>query len=329
MNRDLISIIVPVYNVEPYLDRCINSIVSQTYSNLEIILVEDGATDNSGKICDEWEKKDDRIKVIHKENGGLSDARNVGIENAKGDYIAFVDSDDFVKNNMYEVLLKNLKTYHADVSVCSAFDFLDNDDMENCQQDDIKLEYYENEDVFKKLFSKDIGKAVVAWNKLYVKKVFERDLRFSKGKFHEDVFFAHRMLGAIHSIVYTNQKLYYYYVRQGSISNTFNIKRLDELDGMYDRMIFFQQDRFKNTEYPVLSFLAYHDKLIRYYCYLKFYNEKKVYISNMKDIKQKFDSNYNKILESCTSKKKRLKYIFFKKLPNVFYHFNKNRFIKK
>lgn len=103
--NDLISIVVPIYNVQDYLERCIQSLISQTYKNIEIILVDDGATDNSGKLCDEYLKKDERIKVIHKENGGLSDARNVGKENANGKYIAFIDSDDYIRTKFYRNLV--------------------------------------------------------------------------------------------------------------------------------------------------------------------------------------------------------------------------------
>ena len=106
-----ISVIVPVYNVEQYLERCVDSIINQTYTNLEIILVNDGSTDNSGKLCDELAKKDERIRVIHKENGGLSDARNRGIDEAESDLVGFIDSDDYIDSDMYEVLLKNLICY--------------------------------------------------------------------------------------------------------------------------------------------------------------------------------------------------------------------------
>ena len=116
--QDLISIVVPIYNVEKYLEKCINSIIIQTYKNIEIILVNDGSTDSSGKICDIYLKKDKRIKVIHKKNGGLSDARNVGIENAKGKYIAFIDSDDFIDSDFIEILYNLIIEYNADVSCC-------------------------------------------------------------------------------------------------------------------------------------------------------------------------------------------------------------------
>ena len=118
-NNPKISVIVPVYKVEKYLDKCVESIVNQTYKNLEIILVDDGSPDNCPAMCDEWAEKDERIRVIHKENGGLADARNAGMDIATGDYIGFVDSDDWIEPNMYEVLLKNALKYDADISTIS------------------------------------------------------------------------------------------------------------------------------------------------------------------------------------------------------------------
>ncbi len=122
----LISVIVPVYNVEKYLDRCVESIVTQTYKNLEIILVDDGSRDNSGIICDNWAKKDSRIKVYHKQNSGAGDTRNYGVEKAIGKYIAFVDSDDVIAENYFEVLYNNLLQNSADISCCDYFEFEEN-----------------------------------------------------------------------------------------------------------------------------------------------------------------------------------------------------------
>ena len=115
----LISIIIPVYNVEKYLDKCINSVLMQTYKNIEILLINDGSTDSSGQICESYAKKDSRIKVIHKENGGLSDARNVGIEHSTGSYIMFVDSDDYIDCNMASVLYNLLNSTNSDMAICN------------------------------------------------------------------------------------------------------------------------------------------------------------------------------------------------------------------
>lgn len=121
MKEDLISIIVPVYKVENYLSKCLDSMICQTYKNIEIILVDDGSPDNSGKICDDYAKKDSRIKVIHKENGGLSDARNAGLKIATGKYIGFVDSDDYISVEMYEKLYNQAKKEDADIACCNYY----------------------------------------------------------------------------------------------------------------------------------------------------------------------------------------------------------------
>lgn len=122
----MISIIIPVYNVEQYLDKCLQSVINQTYQDIEIILVDDGSSDSSGILCDKWKEKDSRIKVIHKSNGGLSNARNVGIEQANGEYLMFIDSDDIVANDLCKVLFEMLKNNHADISICNATHIFNN-----------------------------------------------------------------------------------------------------------------------------------------------------------------------------------------------------------
>lgn len=167
MTSPLISIIVPVYNVEKYLDRCVESIVSQTYKNLEIILVDDGSPDNCPALCEEWAEKDRRIKVIHKKNGGVSSARNAGVEGAKGDYIAFVDSDDYIEQGAYEFMINSAVKDDSDILVCSYF--ADNTDDENT---DNALWDVPQSDALSKIACGDY-KYGVLWNKLYKKSVAE------------------------------------------------------------------------------------------------------------------------------------------------------------
>ncbi|MGN0527797.1 MAG: glycosyltransferase family 2 protein [Eubacterium sp.] len=164
---DLISVIIPVYKVEKYLDRCVESIVNQTYKNLEIILVDDGSPDNCPALCDEWAEKDRRIKVIHKENGGVSSARNAGVEGAKGDYIAFVDSDDYIEQGAYEFMINSAVKDDSDILVCSYF--ADNTDDENT---DNALWDVSQSDALSKIACGDY-KYGVLWNKLYKKSVAE------------------------------------------------------------------------------------------------------------------------------------------------------------
>ena len=158
----LISIIVPVYDVEPYLRKCIDSILIQSYRDLEIILVDDGSPDNCGAICDEYAEKDKRIKVIHKKNGGLSDARNAGLDIATGEYIGFVDSDDWVMPDMYEYLYKAVKEYDADMSVCGYYDYWGKTISGRYCQD---IQVYKGQEGIKALLDLKFGNYV--WNKLY------------------------------------------------------------------------------------------------------------------------------------------------------------------
>lgn len=213
MQEALISVIVPVYKVEKYLKPCVDSILNQTYKNLEIILVDDGSPDNCPKICDEFIEKDNRIKVIHKENGGLSDARNAGIDIATGEYLAFVDSDDYIDSCMYERLLEKLIENNADVAMCYAKNIYDDDcDFYDVEQKEIDI--YDSNDIFKALFKKELNN--FAWNKLYKKSLFS-EIRYPKGKIYEDLFTTYRIFGLCERAVLDRTQMYYYRVRSESI----------------------------------------------------------------------------------------------------------------
>lgn len=259
-NNILVSVVVPVYNVEKYLSRCIDSISRQSYSNLQIILVDDGSKDNSAVICDEYSKKDTRISVIHKTNGGLSDARNVGIDNAKGDYICFIDSDDFVRETYVEDLLNAILKYNADIAVClfekgNSDKF--NDVVENKQQNEIILN---NIGAVDKLYDEVLNVSmVVAWNKLYSKNLFYK-IRFPVGKVHEDEFTTPKLLFGANKIVIINKKDYYYFQSPNSIMRSeFNINRFDALLALENRMQFFQSsgldDLYNKTVYSYFNLI--------------------------------------------------------------------------
>ena len=222
-----ISVIVPVYNVEQYLERCVDSIINQTYTNLEIILVNDGSTDNSGKLCDELAKKDERIRVIHKENGGLSDARNRGIEEAESDLVGFIDSDDYIDNDMYEILLKNLNNTDADLSMCALYDVYNNTpEAQVTNKETWKLS---SEQAIKMVMEAKIL-SVTAVNKLYRKSLFS-DLKFEVGKIAEDAFIMVKLLDKCEKIVATNKKKYYYVHRENSITTQkFSTKFLNVIE---------------------------------------------------------------------------------------------------
>ncbi len=238
----LISIIVPVYKVEEYLNKCIDSILNQAYKNLEVILVDDGSPDRCGEICDEYAQKDDRVRVVHKQNGGLSDARNAGIDAATGEYLMFVDSDDYIHPEMAAKLYEALARDEADMALCN-FLYVDENGEKTDEENDnspIKDEVLTRDEAFcKALRSYKKWYYVVAWNKLYKKEIF-KTLRFPYGKVHEDEFVIHKVLGACAKISCISDPLYYYVQRTGSImSAEYSVKRLDIVEAFFDRTEFF------------------------------------------------------------------------------------------
>lgn len=218
MAHDIISVIIPIYNVQQYLDRCVKSVADQTYSHLEIILVDDGSPDDCGRMCDDWARRDGRIKVIHKENGGLSDARNAGIDAAKGDYIMFVDSDDYIAPDMVQRLYDALTGASADMSLCNLLYVDENGNPlpERNANSPIRDEVISGDEALQKLSLPQNHYYVVAWNKLYRRLLF-RGIRFPKGKIHEDEFTAHHLLGQCTRIACVAEPCYFYVQRSGSI----------------------------------------------------------------------------------------------------------------
>ena len=226
----VISIIIPVYNVEKYLIRCIQSVTKQTFSDLEIILVDDGSTDSSGKICDNFKQTDDRIKVIHKENGGLSSARNAGLRIATGDYIGFVDSDDWITPDMYEYLYGLIAKYDADLVSC---DYVLADDRTVIKS---KKRYCEsvfdrNKAIYNYLLFGIIKRKsdYSVWKKLYKKKCFNSTI-FPEGKLYEDMATNLEILQKCECYVSSSKPCYYYYQDSSSITRKkVSLKHLDLL----------------------------------------------------------------------------------------------------
>lgn len=252
----MVSVIVPVYNVEQYLEKCIDSIRRQTYRDLEIILVDDGTPDDSGVLCDVYAKLDDRIKVIHKENGGLSDARNAGLDVAQGKYIAFVDGDDFIHPRMYETMVHMIETEQSDMALCE-FQQVDKDAEidETIQVITESPEFFTGRRMQALYFQQQYDKMmVVAWNKLYKATMFE-EIRFPVGMSHEDEFTTFLLTYPCKKVSYTPTPFYYYVTRKDSIMGGFNSKRFDLFES-YIYRIFYYAD---NKEYLFL------EKFIRRY----------------------------------------------------------------
>lgn len=221
VRNDLISIIIPVYKVEKYLDRCVNSVVNQSYENIEIILVDDGSPDKCPEICEEWARKDCRVKVVHKKNGGLSDARNKGLEFAGGAYVCFVDSDDYVAKTYVETLyglICGKKTDISAVSLKEVFSF-EPDINKNTTGEGI-ITVFEGKDAMKQLFFNDTF-ANYAWNKMYKRDLFE-DVKFPVGRKMEDLGTTYKLLLKAERIAYSTEVLYYYFQREDSILHKVN-----------------------------------------------------------------------------------------------------------
>ena len=228
--KESISIIIPIYNVEKYLNRCIDSIINQTYINLEIILVDDGSTDNCPKICDEYAKKDSRIKVIHKKNGGVSSARNSGIINSSGEYIGFIDPDDYIEPTMYEELLYNLKKTNTKISMCGY------SEVKNGKV--VKSYTYNNQIISSEQAIKDMFNGTfmgTVCNKLFMKKLIlnEKNILFNKNvHLWEDMLFLCEVLEPNLNISVCSNLLYNYATISSSICHSINEKKLSVLMAM-------------------------------------------------------------------------------------------------
>jgi len=236
---DLISVIVPIYKVENYLDNCIRSIVEQTYQNLEIILVDDGSPDGSPAICDAWEARDARIRVIHKENGGLSDARNAGMAIASGDLISFIDSDDAVAPDFLMCLWEAMMQRHADVAEC-AVSFVDEAGNLVRHRASAAVTEMGSLEALRRLVLED-GIYQTVWNKLYRRWVVA-GIPFEVGKYNEDEFWTYRVFDRIEKLVTVEKPLYYYLQRSTSIIGVgYNLRRIDGLEARFQRMLYLQK----------------------------------------------------------------------------------------
>lgn len=245
MGKPLISVIVPVYNVEQYLNRCVESIVNQTYENLEIILVDDGSPDNCPAICDAWAAKDNRVKVIHKTNGGLSDARNAGMAVVTGELMGFVDSDDWIAPDMYQLLYENMQQNDSDISACGV-QMVWEDATPSRALTKSGCCILDQEEAMRAIIDESWLKQPV-WYKLY-KTALVRDIPFPVGKYHEDVFWSYQAVGRATSVSVFDTPCYFYLQRSNSIMGAgYSLKRLDALEAKMLRFLYVQ------NQYPNIA----------------------------------------------------------------------------
>lgn len=298
----LISVIVPIYNVEKYLDRCVDSIINQTYKNLEIILVDDGSPDNCPQMCDDYAKKDSRIKVVHKKNGGLSDARNAGMKVATGEYVSFIDSDDYVSLDFYETLFQTMIDNDSDIVECGVVKFYEDNNFDE-YSDDLKVTNYDTLDGLEGLINENPFKQHV-WNKLY-KTNIALDISYAVGKLNEDEFWTYQTFGKAKKVTRINKTMYYYFQRNGSImGNGYNIRRLDALEGKMNRQAYIEKN------FPTLATKAkvdlYGSCMFAYQSVLKFMsgNDKKKAGKIIKEYKNRCKLTTDEINSITDSSKK-------------------------
>ena len=287
-----ISIIVPVYQVEKYIRQCIESILAQTFTDFELILVDDGSKDNSGKICDEYAEKDKRIRVIHKENDGLSDARNKGLDNASGNYFMFVDGDDYIAPNMAECLYKKISEAKVDIAACN-YRYIFEDGKKDFSTENKAEIINANEIFYNRKNERNYGFWTVAWNKLYKREKF-KSLRFRFGKYHEDEFWANDIYQMDIKAVTVSESLYYYRQRGNSIMGNKNIRKcFDIIEAFEERInVYLKEEKYSDQAYKVLIYS------------LEYLNESKKLIKNEED-KEQFIDKKRKIKNIIKKLKKR------------------------
>lgn len=296
-NKELISIIIPVYNVEKYLERCVGSVLNQTYKNLEIILVDDGSPDNSGRLCDELAKIDSRIVVYHKENGGLSDARNYGVARAKGNYIGFVDSDDYVHENMYNHLYEIIKMENADVAECGVTRVYGNTERPHYNGEDYYLVLNEKTYLEEYLKIKKVYGSV--WCKL-IKRELADKLSFPKGKIYEDIYYNYDMLKNHIKCVVVNNPYYYYYIRKGSITTEkFNNKHMDLIEILDKLKEYVDENYSEYSDYALIRQTYGYMSIINQILKLNNYKN----IEEYKVLKNRLKPNMYKIIKSKNAEK--------------------------
>ena len=250
----LITVIVPIYKVEPYLDRCVESIVRQTYPNLEILLVDDGSPDACPALCDAWAARDPRVRVIHKSNGGLSDARNAGLAVAAGEYICFVDSDDFLEPDYARTLYTLCTSEAVDIAECE-WDRVTEPTVIGNRTPEADAQFYTPEEALREHIADRIFRQTVV-NKLYRAELL-RDEPFPPGKTNEDEFWTYRILGKAQGLTHTDAVLYHYFQRPGSIiQSAYSLKRLDGVEAKKRRMEYIQKHFPALTQAAGLAYIG-------------------------------------------------------------------------
>lgn len=307
-----LSIIVPVYRAEQYLVKCIESILNQTFDDFELILVDDGSPDKSGEICDQYAKRDSRVKVIHKENGGASSARNAGLEIAQGEYIGFVDSDDWIHRDMFCKMYQLAIKKAADIVQCR-FKIVFEDEKDEIKTN-VEIHEYTPIQAMYNIYGELGTTTIIVCNKIYNKKLFKVN-RFEEGRTCEDEIIIHNLLKDANKIVDTEDVLYYYLQTPNSVMRTkCSTKKVDYLFALEQRMKFFkeinEEDLIENT------WLSYGNTLVD--IYYQMWKDRQKNLGIEKEIKQKYKACYKEIKDNkYANRKERIKFKLFRYIPQV------------
>lgn len=293
-----ISIVVPVYNVASYLPACIESLLKQKFSNLEIILVDDGSTDCSGEICDAFSRKDSRIVVIHKKNGGLSSARNAGIEKAKGKYVGFVDGDDWISCDMYGELFRLAETLQAQIVCCRYMEVTGNQPCEK-EWSTPSVTVFETRKVLETFFRRKITESVC--DKLFLRNLFQ-EIRFPEGEINEDTTVFVKLVMKSRQTVLLDRYLYFYRIREGSITKSGYSEKFRIVDKHITEI-----EKMINQYYPELSAEMKYFFGVHYYCLmlsiLKDKN-KRNYVKDYQRYLHRFQNSFVPFMRWGTGKQK-------------------------
>lgn len=317
-NNPLISVIVPIYNVENYIEECVISIKNQTYKNIEVLLIDDGSVDNSVDIASKLIINDDRFKIFNKKNGGLSDARNFGIDVSNGEYIVFIDSDDYVMDSFIYDLYNTLVKLNVEICVTS-LKYKKDMNFKSIICDSQFCTVFSPFECIEKLYDNNNGYSLnftVSHGKIFEKKLF-KNIRFPFGKLHEDEYTTYKLYLAANKVGYLNKELYVYRVRKGSIVNSkYSLKNLDSIEAFEERI-----NILKSKQYPLLSTYYAYMCLLSYHSFsLRKINEIKL----SKIVKNKFNKNFFRVFLNVSLKRK-IKLLILKFNDKV-YHSKQNYF---
>lgn len=292
--EEKISVIIPVYKVEKYIRRCVDSVLNQSYENIEVILVDDGSPDTCGTICDEYARKDKRVVVIHKKNEGLSMARNDGYIASSGDYLAFVDSDDFIEHDMLACMMERILKDGSDLVICNYL-YVDEEGKSICgRNDDMPIidEVLTKNEILCKLGQNYRWYYVPAWNRLYSRRLLNQEF-FPRGKTHEDEFVVHHLFDKCDKVSCVRRPLYMYVQRDDSImSEKFSVRRLDGMEAFCDRVLFAREREYAEMEN--MAFRSARRLLLRAYIKLEKSDWKD--IPRCREIRKLFCRTYRKII---------------------------------